>query len=137
MRQSAIALSSIIALLCLGACETPVPPATPLEVSLAGMSQAKLTQCAGQPASSVLAGGLDYLTYSRSEVLDAGLLQNTNVPLVGSLAIGTKGVQVTCEATVILKAGKVDAVGLRTYPQQDEPLTARLCKPIFSRCLNG
>ncbi|HUC62632.1 MAG TPA: hypothetical protein VMF53_11825 [Alphaproteobacteria bacterium] len=137
MRRSAIALSSILALLCLGACEKSGPPPTPLEVSLVGMSQAKLTQCAGQPASSVPADGLDYLTYSRSEVLDAGLLQNANVPLVGSLAIGTKGVQVTCEATVILKAGKVEALGLRTYPQQGETLAVRICKPIFSRCLNG
>jgi hypothetical protein len=112
------------------------PPPTPTEIALLGTSKAKLLQCAGSPASDLPSAGLDYLTFSRTQRVDQGYFQGTQVPWVGSLAIGGKGVDVACEATVILKDGKVEAVGLRTYPPQNDARTAELCKPVFEHCVN-
>jgi hypothetical protein len=125
--------------LCLIACssdEPKAPPPPPPEITLIGTSKAALVACAGAPVTDMPTAGLDYLTYSRGQLAGAGYLQDTKIPLIGSLAVGGKGVEVSCEATVILKGASVEAVGFRTYPVQDDPRTVELWKSIFQACMS-
>jgi hypothetical protein len=131
--------AALLLAFCLIACssdEAKQAPPPPAEISLIGTSKAALVACAGTPATDLPTAGLDYLTYTRTQLVGAGYLQDASIPLIGTLAVGGKGVEVSCEATVIVKDGAVAAAGFRTYPVQGDQRTAELCKTIFQACLS-
>ncbi len=111
------------------------PPAN--EQNLVGTPKARLLACAGSPAIAYQQAGLEYLGFRAKTTIGGGYLQDApDLPLVGSPAIGSKGTEVLCQASVVLKGGVVDAVTLRSDPPQDRKTTETLCLPMLARCLS-
>lgn len=132
-------LAGLALLAAAGSCAKPAAPsASAAQQALIGASKARVLACAGQPAATSEAGGIEYLTYRREETLGAGhLTAAPRIPLIGSLAAGGPGHRVTCEATVILKDGAVEAISFRADPVQDEMTTAEVCTPLVQGCVSS
>ena len=134
-----MATLAALALLAAGAaCAKPAAPTAPeAEKALVGASRTQILACAGQPAATSEAGGLEYLTYRREETVGTGHMQAVpRIPVIGSLSMGGPGHRVTCEATMVLKDGAVETLAFRTEPAQDEAATTDICSPLVARCLS-
>jgi hypothetical protein len=130
----AITLTACLAPL-LAACADKAPAPDPT-ISVYGMSQAQLAACAGAPATRSTLADVDYLTYRTTLVVGRSALADLpKIPVIGSLAFGDPGHKVECEATVVLRAGRVDSVSYRTAPPQNAPQAAQICRPILQACL--
>jgi len=105
------------------------------QFAVMGYSKAQLIACAGNPATDTGAGGLEYLVYHTEIVANEGYLQGIpRIPVIGSLATGSKGDKFACEATFILKGGLVTASSLRIDPPQDSKTASQICAPVVARC---
>lgn len=122
--------------LSLAACAPPPGEApTSAATALVGKSKAALLACAGTPAAAYDAAGVEYLSYRTRHTVGVGYLQSVpRIPVIGSLSMGGKGSQVTCEATFVLRNGIVETASFRADPQQDSQMTALLCRPIIQSC---
>lgn len=131
-------LAASVVLTAVGACGKPAAPtAAEAQKGLVGASRAQVVACAGQPAATSEAGGVEYLTYRRAETVGAGHLQAVpRVPVIGSLSMGGQGYRATCEATIVLKDGAVEALAFRTDPPQSETATNEICTPLLAGCLS-
>lgn len=120
------------------ACTKPAAPTAPTaQKALTGATRAQVLACAGQPAATSEAGGLEYLTYRRAETVGAGHLRAVpRIPVIGSLATGGPGYRVTCEAIFVLKDGAVEALSFHTDPAQDEAATNEICAPLVTGCVS-
>lgn len=105
------------------------------QFAVIGYSKAKLIACAGNPATETKAAGLEYLVYHSAIVENEGYFQDVpRIPVVGSLATGSKGDKFACEATFVLRDGVVTASTLRVDPPQDNKNASRICAPIVAHC---
>ncbi len=134
---AAIAFGLIAAVLVLANCAGEAPkPAAPSGQKLVGTSKQRLLACAGQPAVDYEQAGLEYMTYRVKMTVGEGYLQSTpTIPVVGSLAMGGKGNEILCEASIVLKGGVVEALAFRSDPAQDSRTTTAMCTPIVAPCL--
>jgi hypothetical protein len=134
-RIKSAVLAITMALPLLAACTDKAPAPDPT-ISVYGMSQAQLAACAGAPATRSSLGDVDYLSYRTTLVVGKSALADLpKIPVIGSLAFGDPGHQVACEATVVLRAGRVDSVSYHTIPPQNAPQAAQICRPILQACL--
>ncbi len=134
---AAIAFGLIAAVLVLASCAGEAPKsAAPSGQKLVGTSKQRLLACAGQPAVDYEQAGLEYMTYRVKMTVGEGYLQSTpTIPVVGSLAMGGKGNEIRCEASIVLKGGVVEALAFRSDPAQDSQTTTTMCTPIVAPCL--
>ncbi len=131
-------IPAMAAALVLASCarEASKPPAPASPQTLVGTSKQHLLACAGQPAVDYEQAGREYMTYRRKLTVGEGYLQGgPTVPVIGTLSMGSKGNEILCEASFVLKAGVVEALAFRSDPQQETKTTATLCTPLVAPCL--
>jgi hypothetical protein len=122
--------------LVLCACTSDTGKAGPPEAALVGMPKTKILACAGQPMSTSTAADREYLTYRVERLAGEGYLQSIpRIPGIGSVGMGGKGRLVSCEVTVVIKGGAVEAASFRTDPALDAKATSELCTPLVRACL--
>lgn len=130
-------IPAMAAALVLASCarEAPKPPA-PSPQTLVGTSKQHLLACAGQPAVDYEQAGLEYVTYRRKLMVGVGYLQGApELPVIGTPSMGSKGNEILCEASIVLKGGVVEALAFRSDPQQESQTTTTMCTPLVAPCL--
>lgn len=121
--------------LCACASASGPPPSDP-QTGLYGISKARLSACAGAPAASSSLEEVEYLVYRGKFVVGRnGLADLPTLPVIGSLAMGDPGHEVTCEATLVIRNDRVEAVTYRTDPPQNSKEAAAICRPVLQACL--
>jgi len=132
--------AAALAVLLLAGCGSPAdqtPPRDP-RVAVIGLDEGGVTACAGPPQGRSESGGATYLVYRTEETLGKGNLQDTpRIPVIGSFSTGGPGYRALCEATFVLRGGKVAALTLRTDPPQDDATTREVCAPLIAHCTGG
>ncbi len=119
-----------------GCASSPPPARLDPTTALYGMSKARLADCAGPAAASSSLDDVEYLVYrTQLKIGGTALADLPTLPLVGSLAVGQPAHDVACEATVVLRRDRVEAVTYRTTPPQNAPEAAAICRPILQSCL--
>ncbi len=125
------------AALVLASCAREAPkPVAPPPQTLVGTSKQHLLACAGPPTVDYEQAGLEYMTYRVKMTVGVGYLQSApTIPVLGSVGMGSKGNEILCEASVVLKGGVVEALAFRSDPPQETQTTTKMCTPLVAPCL--
>jgi len=130
-------IPAMAAALVFAGCAREAPkPAPPSPQTLVGTSKQHLLGCAGQPAVDYEQAGLEYVSYRRTVTVGVGYLQGApTIPLIGTPSMGSKGNEILCEASFVLKGGVVAALAFRSDPPQETQTTTKMCTPLVAPCL--